>query len=486
MAIDADHGLFIAHAKEIAKVLRESLDVGAQFVAVSHHDADGISSASIIGSALAREEAKFTVRIVEELRDDILDDLSNLHPDVLIFSDIGSGYLDLIQAREMAKKIVILDHHPPNAASSGSLLQLNPHEYRIDGARLISAAGVCYLVVREISDDNKDLSSLAIVGALGDMQDKNEKRALIGANEIVVEDAIASGTVRVDQDLVLYGRETRPIHRALAFTTTPYLPNLSGREDNCLTLLSNTGIPVKDGDRFRTVADLSQDEKKKILDAIIGYLVSINFQTSVVKDLIGTVYTLINEPQGSPTRDAREYSALLNACGRTDNPSIGISVGLGDRRTALHEANEVVTNYRKTLAGYMEWLTNTPDAVQKFKTIWVIRGEDHIQDSMTGAFSSIISSAGNLSQDNAIIVLTKSKEGGIKLSARAPSKLLKAGVNLGEALSTVSKKYSGFGGGHNVAAGAHIKVNDPVEFLQDLDAAIQAQMNNHVSSEDSA
>jgi len=318
------------------------------------------------------------------------------------------------------------------------------------------------------------------------MQDKNEKRALIGMNEILVEDGIASGTVRVDQDLVLYGRETRPIHRALAYTTTPYLPNLSGREDNCLTLLSNSGIPVKDGDRFRTVADLSQDEKKKILDAIIGYLVSIDFQTSVVKDLIGTVYTLTNEPPGSPTRDAREYSAMLNACGRTENPSIGISVGLGDRKTALQEAIEVVASYRKILASYMEWLTNTPDAIQKFKTIWVIRGENQIQDTMTGAFSSIISSAGNLSQDSAIIVLTKSKEGGIKLSARAPPKLLKAGVNLGAALSAVSKKYSGFGGGHNVAAGAHIRVEDPVEFLQDLDEAIQAQMDTRDSGQNSA
>ena len=486
MALDGNRGPFLAHAKEIAGVIRESLQATSYFAVVSHHDADGLSAASILGSALAREKARFTVRIVEELREDVLDEISRLHPDVLIFSDIGSGYLDIIGSRQMAKTTIILDHHPPNSNSSGPLLQLNPHEYKIDGARLISAAGVTYLVARELAGHNKDLSSLAIVGALGDMQDKNEKRALIGLNELLVEDAITSETVRVEQDLVLYGRETRPIHRALAYTTTPYLPNLSGREDNCLTLLSNSGIPVKEGDRFRTVADLTQDEKKKILDAIIGYLVSINFQTSVVKDLIGTVYTLINEPPGSPTRDAREYSAMLNACGRTDNPSIGISVGLGDRKTALQEANEVVANYRKTLAGYMEWLTNTPNAVQKFKLIWVIRGEDHIQDSMTGAFSSIISSAGNLSQDNAIIVLTRSSEGGIKLSARAPAKLLKAGVNLGEALSTISKKYSGFGGGHNVAAGAHIKVENPIEFLQELDAALQEQVNSHVNGENAA
>ncbi len=43
---------------------------------------------------------------------------------------------------------------------------------------MISAAGVTYLVARELDDENKDLSTLGIVGALGDMQDKNERRTL--------------------------------------------------------------------------------------------------------------------------------------------------------------------------------------------------------------------------------------------------------------------------------------------------------------------
>jgi RecJ-like exonuclease len=228
------------------------------------------------------------------------------------------------------------------------------------------------------------------------------------------------------------------------------------------------------------VADLSQDEKQKLLNAIIAYLTSQNLPSNVVLDLVGTVYTFVNEPQGSPTRDGREFSALLNACGRTGNPSIGISIGLGDRKAALTEANEVVANYRKTLANYMEWLTKSPNAIQKFKTIWAIRGENQIQESMTGAFSSILSSAGNLTPDFAIIVLTKSKDGGLKLSARAPSKLLKMGMNLGAALNATATKYSGFGGGHNVAAGAHIKVKDPVPFLEELDQVLLSQMKTNV------
>jgi len=410
------------------------------------------------------------------LREDNVGDIAAMPADVLIFADIGSGYFELLEKHLRGKRIFVFDHHPPPLPVPVRIIHLNPHEFGIDGARLVSAAGVCYFVAKEISGRNKDLSGLAVVGALGDMQDKNDKRTLTGMNELIVEDGVNSGIMRVDSDLVLYGRETRPIHRSLAFTTTPYLPNLSGREDNCLALLSNNGIKLKDGDRFRTIADLTQEEKQTLMNAIISYLSSLGFQSSVVLDMVGTVYTLTRELPGSPTRDAREFSALLNACGRTGKPSIGLGVGLGDRRTALDEANEVVNNYRKTLAGYMEWLTKTPEAVQKFQSMWVVRGENQINESMTGAFSSILSSAGTLSPDHATIVVTRAKDGGFKMSARAPTKLLKEGVNLGAALNVVAKNYSGFGGGHNVAAGAHIKVDDPMPFLKELDETILSQM----------
>jgi single-stranded-DNA-specific exonuclease len=482
MAIDANYDALISRARELSASIKESISSGCSIILISHHDADGLSSAGIMGAALARARAHFTIRIVEELRDDILDEISKARPDVAIFTDIGSGYFELLNAQLSVRRILILDHHPPSGTVPEGILQINPHDFGIDGARLVSAAGVSYLVARGMSERNKDLSALGVVGALGDMQDKNERRALIGVNEILVEDGISSGSLKVESDLVLYGRETRPVHRALAYTTTPYLPNLSGREDNCLTLLTSIGIRLKEGDRLRTIADLTQDEKQKLVNAIINFLSSNGFQSNVVLDMVGTVYTLTNELPGSPTRDAREFSALLNACGRTGNPAVGVGVCLGDRKTALGEANDIVTNYRKTLASYMEWLTKTPDAIQKFKVIWAIRGESVIQESMTGAFSSVLSSAGNLSADNAIIVLTRAKDGGIKLSARAPAKLLNMGLNLGVALSTTTKKYSGFGGGHDVAAGAHIKVKDPNPFLQDLDEVLLAQMKGNARS----
>jgi len=479
---DAQTDAFLLRAQEAAELIRKHLQADSLFTAISHNDADGLSSAGIVGAVLSRGGARFKLRIVEELREEIIDEISAGKPDIAIFTDIGSGYSELLNSRLDAREVLVLDHHPPDGKAGAKITQLNPHEFGIDGATKISAAGVTYLVARVVNEANKDLSTLGIVGALGDMQDKNDSRTLAGLNELLVADAVSSGCATVNSDLVVYGRETRPVFRALAFTTSPYLPNLSGREDNCLMLLSQAGIPLKEGDRFRTVADLSQEEKQKLLNAIIAYLTSQGLPSNVVLDMVGTVYTFANETPGSPTRDAREYSALLNACGRTGNPSLGVSIGLGDRASALSEASEIVSSYRKTLASYMEWLTKSPDAIQKFKVIWAIRGENQIQESMTGAFSSILSSAGNLTPDHAIIVVTKAKDGGIKLSARAPSKLLQRGMNLGAALNATAKKYDGFGGGHNVAAGAHIKAVDPLPFLQELDQVLLSQLTPDVSN----
>ena len=482
MATDGQTDAFLESAKEASEVIRKHLEARSLFTAISHNDADGLSSAGIIAAVLARAGARFKLRVVEELREEIIDEISLGKPDIVIFTDIGSGYSELVNSRLDVQEAVVLDHHPPDGKAGRKITQVNPHEFGIDGATKISAAGVAYLVARGVGDANTDLSTLGIVGALGDMQDKNEARALAGLNELVVKDAVTSGSARVDSDLVVYGRETRPIFRALAYTTSPYLPNLSGREDNCLTLLTSAGISLKEGDRFRTAADLSQEEKQKLLNSIIAYLTSQSFPSNVVLDMVGTVYTFVNEQPGSPTRDAREFSALLNACGRTGNPSLGVSIGLGDRASALAEATDVVANYRKTLANYMEWLTKSPNAIQKFKIIWAIRGENEIQESMTGAFSSILSSAGNLTPDHAIIVLTKAKDGGIKLSARAPAKLLQRGMNLGAALNIAAKRYDGFGGGHNVAAGAHIKTEDPVPFLEELDQMLLSQLKTDVQN----
>jgi RecJ-like exonuclease len=353
---------------------------------------------------------------------------------------------------------------------------VNPHEFGVDGATEISGAGLAYLVARKMSLTNIDLSALAVVGALGDMQDKNDERRLRGPNEILVQDGVKCGCLRTDKDLLFFGRETRPVHRALALTTTPYLPHLTGEEDNCSALLASHKIQLKVGERWRTTSDLSRDEKQTLLTAIVELLVSKGFKGSKALELIGTVYTITNEAAGSPTRDAREFSSMLNACGRMDRQGLAASICLGERGSIMDEVQDVVASYRKTLAEYMEWLSDTPSAIMELKAVCVVRGEDRIAENMTGAFSSILSSAGHLKPNKATVVGARSRDGGVKVSARAPEALLKKGVDLGLALQKAAAALGGFGGGHNVAAGAHVRSANPEEFYRMIDSLIVEQM----------
>ena len=145
MAADADENGFLDRAKELSTIIKDHVKSDSSFMVISHHDADGLSSAGIMGSALARAKTRFSVRIVEELREDIVDEINKTDSGIMIFTDIGSGYFELLSTIK-AETILVLDHHPPTGEPPKKVAQLNPHEFRIDGARLVSAAGVSYFV----------------------------------------------------------------------------------------------------------------------------------------------------------------------------------------------------------------------------------------------------------------------------------------------------------------------------------------------------
>ncbi|MEM2896633.1 MAG: DHH family phosphoesterase [Candidatus Bathyarchaeia archaeon] len=460
--------------KEAAQAILNWAKKGSFFLIISHFDADGLASAGIIGKALARLDVPFHLRIVDHLDEELLEEIKNTEHDVLIFTEIGSGYLDLIQGKLGDRsEIIVIDHHQPLLKAPSKIVHLNPHLYGFDGSREIAGSGVVYLVVKEIDNKNVDLSILAIVGALGDMQDKCDKRSLCGLNDLIAQEGVREGYLKISVDLIFYGRETRPLHKALAYTTNPFLPGLSGEEDKCLALLTSSGINLKNGERWRTISDLSLEEKQSLLAKIIEFSSASGFPGKKALDLVGTVYTLEKEEETIPTRDAREYASVLNACGRMNKTGLAVSLCLGDRTSSLQEAQQVLTDYRKTLAKYIRFLAENPSYVQEMERIYAVRGEDWLDENMTGALASMLSSSGIANEDKVMLVLAKSKESLMKISARANEAMLSKGLNLGEVLQGLVKNYEGVGGGHDIAAGANIPIEFIDKFLEDLNSSLR-------------
>ncbi len=459
-------------AGETASFIKEIAVNETPVLLATHLDADGLSAGSIMLSAIKRLSANAHLRIIENLNEKVLEEIEQVGFDLIIFTDIGSGYLTTISKILKNRDMVIADHHQPMGEPPSNLHHFNTHLLGFNGSDEISGAGTAYLLAKALDSKNVDLSTLAVVGALGDQQDKGPKRTLKGLNAEILADSVEAKFIEVTQDLILFGRQTRPIHRAIASTTTPFLPGLSGEEDRCLALLDAANIPTKVDDRWRTISDLSLDEKRRVVEKIIEHMISLKVSGELALDLIGSVYTLTPEEPWTPLRDAREYSSLLNSCGRMGRPGLGIALGVGDRGIAFQEAQEVYAEYKRWLSKYMKWLTTDPNSLRQGRHVVVVRGEGVIDENMTGAVSSLVSSSNLFGTSRVTLVTTLTKTGEAKVSTRGTERLVEKGVNLGRILQDLSPKHGGYGGGHAIAAGATVAREDLEKFLAEFEGTI--------------
>ena len=459
-------------ASNAAEAIKEVVEQDKPIHVISHLDADGLAAAGIIGKALARINATFKVRVKHWIDDKVIEELKSEKPDLTILTDLGSGYLDFLAENLQDYKIVILDHHQPVGEPTEAIIHVNPHNHGVDGSKDLSGSGVAYMAAKAIDRSNVDLAAVAVVGALGDLQDKYNQKSLGGLNEIIVKDAVENGYLEVKKDLIFFGRETRPIHKALALTTSPYIPGISGEEDKSLAFLASIGIKPKLGDKWRALRDLSEEEKKKLCSALADYLISKGFPKEAL-NLVGHVYTLVKEEPWTPLRDGREFSVLLNATGRMDRPSLGIAICMGDRGAAFEEANQVLDKYRMLITKYLSWLIDHK-RIKELENIYVIKGENDIEDKIIGTLASIVSTS--YINKPVIAYATVPSEQIVKISARALDPLVKRGLDLGKIMRIAAEKCSGRGGGHNIAAGAQVPIEQVETFIKLVDMLVKEQL----------
>jgi RecJ-like exonuclease len=467
---------FLTSTAQAAKTILETAEKDGFIHVFSHLDADGVAAAGIIGKVLFRLDARFRIRVTQWIDEKIIGEITADKPQLVILTDFGSGYLDLLNQKIPNHKIIILDHHQIIGNTENSnFVHVNPHLHGIDGANDISGSGVAYFAAKAVNPENIDLAPIALVGALGDIQDKYEQRKLGGLNEKIVEDAVNANLVAVEKDLMFFGRETRPIHKILAATTSPFIPGISGEEGASVAFLNSLGIKLKDGEKWRALRDLTDSEKKKLCSALADQLLSKGLHFEVA-NLIGHVYILTKEEPWTPLRDAREFSVLLNSTGRMDRASLGIAVCMGDRGAAMEEANKALEDYRKNISKYLNWVMEKPGRMKELENIYVIHGENFINEKIIGTVSSIL--APNLPNSGKPIIAyaNMETEGVAKFSARTTDLVVHKGVNLGETLRVAAEKCGGKGGGHNIAAGCQVPIDQIENFISMVNDLVGKQL----------
>jgi single-stranded-DNA-specific exonuclease len=441
-----------------------STDKAETIRVISHLDADGLRAAAIVIKMLLRENRKYCLSIVPQMTEDTAAQLAKEGYRIYIFADLGTGQFDILKHYLAKKEILILDHHEMVPDSSAeNIMHVNPHISGIDSAKEVSGAGVAYLFAKELNPKNGDLAHIAIIGAMGDMQEDN---GFVGLNKSILADAKSAGTIKVITGLRLFGVQTKPLHKVLEYSSEFPIPGITGSESASIQFLNQLSINPKNGSGWRKLTDLTDEELIKLATGVV--LQRIGQQSP--EAIIGPVYILKKEAEGSPLRDAKEFATLLNACGRLEKASIGIGACLGDpkcKEEALRQLDEYKQEIASSLAWYEKALKQKTDGnIIHENGLIIINAEDNIMPTIIGTLSSIVAKSNYLTPGTFVLSLARAEDNFTKVSLRiAGEKSVKDEFNLMELLTSIAEKVGGQAGGHQQAAGALIKTEKEKEFI---------------------
>jgi RecJ-like exonuclease len=463
-----------ASLKKLAEYGAEAISRSGDVLVVSHIDADGLTAAGVICTALSRRGIDHTPLFFKQLTKNELESIADVGSDLVVFTDLGSGMIREISA--LGIKAVIADHHRPGSTERcGGIVHINPHLVGGDGATQISGSGTAFLLANALGK-NEDLSALAVVGAVGDLQDLSSGR-LVGLNRRIIETGSRAGVLSFGPDIKLFGKQTRPVFKMLEYSTDPYIPGLSGDEEACISFLKEIGIRLG-GERWRRWIDLDQDERARIVSALIRHGLRSGIPGFRLERLVGEVYTLTREREGTELRDASEFSTLLNATARYGHSRTGLDVCLGDRDGALEDARLLLSQHRQNLLNGIK-LVKERGLIQLSNIQYFDAGED-ILDTIVGIVAGMVFQMADRSKP--ILAFASAPDGMLKVSARGTQDLVRAGLDLSRAVSASAGEVGGVGGGHTIAAGATIPPQSRDEFLSIIDRIVGEQLNRNRSA----
>ncbi|MCX6651489.1 MAG: DHH family phosphoesterase [Methanomassiliicoccales archaeon] len=504
---------FLDRAKHLAETIRTAGSVAI----VSHIDADGISSAAIAKRALDRLKVPHRLQFVKSLGEEEKTAISKIPEEVIWLCDLGGGSCE----RMRGLRCVITDHHQIISGGQSRLdlfgdmdHMLNPLLFGMNGATHLSGAGNTYFVARELDRQNQDLAYLAIVGAVGDMQDRSSRKLAGPLHSMVIDDAKSTGTLQVvTDDLPFFGWVTRSAAAMLAFSNDLKAIGYDDSIKEVSSLFYRAGVPLKrtgasptrrEGDPraiWRSWSELDQPERNIMKATLRDRLAEKGLDQQALDKMLGETYLFVEHPALSPTREAKEFATLLNASGRyiltldgqgdEERGDLIINVCLNPKvysESALANVDSHKVNIREGVKEVhkVEQMVNIQYLLPNRKNSYCLKVSDTILGIITGMVLDQKKGDIDLSVDpeKPLVALTEVEESAesgkdpvVKVSTRMNRELTKKGINLGKAVNQAALRAHGDGGGHDVAAGANIPKKQIKKFLAALDEEVGAQLS---------
>jgi len=411
---------------------------------ISHFDTDGITSAAIMVKTLSTLDKKFSLRILKNLEKETVEqELKRNQNEILLFTDLASNALDYLKNSEHL--VFILDHHEIDKEKLNEKIKIiNPHLFNEEE---ISGAGLTYLFSKALTGPDPKLAKLAVIGMIGDRIEQISK-----INQQIINDA---HDLEIKKGLLIFSA-TRPLRRSLEYSTSTYIPGVTGSSAGVKQLLREINISPE-----RTLYSLTEEEMPRLVTAVM-----IRRAKQETKDeIIGNIYltNFFNRKE-----DIRELSTLINACSRLGHSDVAIAFCLGNEK-AKNQAQEIYIKYKQQLVSALR----TIEKMEKVEGngFMIINAKEQIKDTIIGTVTSMLSSSMNYEEGTVLIGMAYNQDK-VKVSAR----IVGRGRNLREVLEKAVMKFEAEVGGHKAAAGCLIKREDEDKFLETLKKDLEIEV----------
>jgi len=233
-----------------------------------------------------------------------------------------------------------------------------------------------------------------------------------------------------------------------------------------LELLREAGLKPENG-KYKSLMELNEDEMSQLVTSV---LLRINGTKSelIKKEIIGDIFLikLFNKLE-----DAREISAMINACSRLGKPEIAIQF-LMEIPNSKKKTESAHIKYKQHIISGLKFVSETEKIILNGGVI--INAKDQIKDTIIGTIASILSKS-SLYEEGMIITTMAFNETGekIKVSSRNVGE---NGRNVREILSDIVNKIGGEVGGHKFAAGCLISIEKEQEFINALKENLEIEL----------
>src|SRR5438876_3382781 len=152
----------------LAQAKEAIVQSGLKDAVILHHDeADGLCSAALTKIALEKLGVETRLICLDKLYPEVVRDVEGGSRRLVVFSDLGSGHVQLLESQNRSRSIlIILDHHDTSESRDPLVHNLNPELNGFSGEKDASSSTVAYLFAKTVDLSLVTFAPLAIIGSI--------------------------------------------------------------------------------------------------------------------------------------------------------------------------------------------------------------------------------------------------------------------------------------------------------------------------------